>query len=180
MENRPAGFPQRLGAFALDMILILAYIIIVLVVFAGIAIGILHLPLIQGMNPVFSDLVAFVTVVLPVILYHAIQESSSRQATWGKRRLGLRVISKDGDKLSFTRSFARSVVKFLPWQIAHTCLFHIPGWPYATQVFPTWTLVGFGIVYTLLIINLITLTFTPSHRTLHDWVAGSSVVRLKG
>lgn len=180
MENRPAGLLPRLGAFALDLIPILAYIILLLAVFAGIPLGIFHMQPDQGVHPVLFDAVVFVTVVLPVILYFAIQESSPRQATWGKRRFGLRVITKDGGRLSFVQALLRSVIKFLPWQIAHTCLFHIPGWPFAVQGFPAWVMAGFVILYALLFVYLITLTFTPKHRALYDWLAGSYVVKVKG
>jgi uncharacterized RDD family membrane protein YckC len=92
----------------------------------------------------------------------------------------LRVITKDGSRLSFVQALLRSVVKFLPWQIAHTCLFHIPGWPFAVQGFPTWVMAGFVILYVLLFVYLITLTFTPKRQALYDWLAGSYVVRVKG
>jgi uncharacterized RDD family membrane protein YckC len=180
VENRSAGLLPRLGAFALDLIPILVYIILLLIVFAGIPLGIFHLHPLQGADPVLFDAFVFVTVVLPVILYFAIQESSLRQATWGKRRLGLQVITKNGGKLSFVQALMRSVVKFLPWQIAHTCLFHIPGWPFAVQGFPEWVTAGFVILYALLFAYLITLTLTPKHRALYDWLAGSYVVRMKG
>ena len=72
MENRPAGLLPRLGAFALDLIPILAYIILLLAVFAGIPLGIIHMQPYQGVHPVLFDAVVFVTVVLPVILYFAI------------------------------------------------------------------------------------------------------------
>ena len=180
MDYMPAGLSRRLGAFALDMVPILGYILLLLAIFAGIPIGIFHIPLTLKLNPILSDTVAFATIVLPVILYFAIQESSPRQTTWGKRRMGLWVITKDGKRLRFFRSLIRSIVKFLPWQIAHTCIFHIPGWPFDVQGFPTWVMAGFIIVYTLIIIYLITITFTPNHQSVYDFIAGSFVVKAEG
>jgi uncharacterized RDD family membrane protein YckC len=176
MENRPAGFLPRLGAFALDLIPVLVYAILLLAIFASITLGIFHLQPDQGAHPVLFDAVAFVTIVLPVILYFAIQESSPRQATWGKRCLGLRVIAKDGSRLSFVQALLRSGVKFLPWQIAHTCLFHIHGWPFAVQSFPNWVMTGFIVMYVIVAVYLLTLLVKP-HRTPYDWIAGSVVVK---
>ena len=39
------------------------------------------------------DVIAFFTLVLPTILYFTLQESSARQATWGKRKIGIRVVN---------------------------------------------------------------------------------------
>ena len=54
-----------------------------------------------GLSPVFAspvvmDAIAFLTLILPVILYFTLQESSPRQATWGKRKAGIRVASLQG------------------------------------------------------------------------------------
>jgi len=46
-------------------------------------------------------------------LYYALMESSSYQATLGKRALGLRVVGLNGDPLSFGRASARFFGKIL-------------------------------------------------------------------
>ena len=109
-------------------------------------------------------------MVLPVILFFALQEGSARQGTWGKRKLGLRVTRLDGRPLPLGRALVRSFAKFLPWQIAHTCIFHIPGWP------PGWAIAGFGVVRLLVISYLATLGLSKSHRTPYDRLAGSKVL----
>jgi uncharacterized RDD family membrane protein YckC len=50
--------------------------------------------------PVDRGRLTFLTLVLPVILYFCFQESSLTQATWGKRKLGLRVVTAIGARLS--------------------------------------------------------------------------------
>lgn len=129
-------------------------------------------------TPASRDAVAFVTIVLPVILYFALQEGSTRQGTWGKRKVGLRVTALDGRPLPVRRAFVRSAVKFLPWQIAHTCLFHIPGWPLAPAAPPAWVMVGFALVWLLVITYLAMIGFDRSHRTPYDGLAGSQVIAL--
>ena len=173
--QRHAGLRPRMLAFALDYLVIAAY-----------ALGLAGVSLLAGARlprslwatPASRDAVAFVTVVLPVILYFALQEGSARQATWGKRRLGLRVTGLDGGQLSLGRALVRSGAKFLPWQIAHTCLFHIPGWPLAPAAPPAWVLAGFGLVWLLVITYLALLGFSRSHRTPYDRLAGSQVIPL--
>ena len=67
-------------------------------------------------------------------------------------------------------------MEFLPWQIAHTCLFHIPGWPLAPGAPPAWVIAGFGLVWLLVISYLATLGLSKSHRTPYDRLAGSKVL----
>lgn len=127
-------------------------------------------------SPIRADLIAFVTTVLPVALYFAVSESSAGRATWGKRRRGLRVATTAGARLGFTRAFVRAALKLLPWQLAHTCLFNIPGWPMATAQPPVWVIVGFSLVWVIVAVYLISLFVGRNRRTPYDRVAGSIVV----
>lgn len=183
-ENWPhvryAGFAKRLKPFAFDYLFIAAYIILL----AGLTWGIIKIaallehPLAWPENPFLADLLAFITLILPVILYFSLQESSPPGATWGKRKAGIRVVAAGGVQLTRTRAFIRSLVKFAPWQIAHTCLFHIPGWPFAVTVVPPLVIAGFALVYMLVGIYIATAVISKTHRTPYDWVAGSFVIQM--
>ena len=128
-------------------------------------------------NPLLADLLAFLILVLPVILYFALQESSPRRSTWGKRKAGLLVVDEKGGQLTFGQAFVRSLLKFLPWQIAHTSLFHWEGWPFAPEEPTLMVLIGFGLVYLLVGIYIVSALISKKHRTPYDWVAGSFVVK---
>lgn len=173
---RRAGVRPRLLAFTLDYLVIAAYALGLAAV-TLLAANPLRGPLTALLaTPASRDAVAFVTMVLPVSLYFALQEGSARQGTWGKRRLGLRVTGVDGGPLPMGRALVRAAVKFLPWQIAHTCLFHIPGWPLAPAAPPAWVIAGFGLVWLLVLGYLAMLAFSKSHRTPYDRLAGSEVL----
>ncbi len=177
ISAQQAGLRPRLLAFALDYLLIAAYA----TALAAVTVAASESPLRSGLatlvaTPASRDAVAFVTMVLPVILYFALQEGSARQGTWGKRRLGLRVTALGGGRLPLGRALLRSGVKFLPWQIAHTCLFHFPGWPLAPAEPPPGVIAGFGLVWLLVLGYLAPLAFGKSHRTPYDRLAGSAVV----
>ena len=172
-----AGLKPRLIAFGYDYLVILGIIFVVSLVGSFIAFGPFQEPLTQGLStPLARDVLAFVAVILPVMLYFAIQESSMAQGTWGKRKARVRVQTLAGERMNFGRSFIRSAVKFLPWQIAHTCLFNIPGWPVAPVEPPAWVLWGFGVVWGLVGINFGMLVWSKTHRTFYDWAAGTAVV----
>lgn len=172
------GFRKRLKAFAFDYLLICGYIVLLTTVtMAVIRIsGFLGLSLRWPENPILADLMAFITLVLPVILYFTLQESSSKKSTWGKRKAGIRVVNTDGETLTRWQAFIRSVVKMIPWQIGHTCLFHIPGWPFAVTTIPPAVIGGFILLYALVGIYIASVFVSKKRRTPYDWVAGSYVV----
>ncbi|HEX7906081.1 MAG TPA: RDD family protein [Chitinophagaceae bacterium] len=87
------GFWERFGAAFLDGLILLIpnYIVII---FAG-----------EGLGNVLSLVMNW--------LYYAISESSSTQATLGKKALGLKVITTDGQQISFGQATGRYFGKIL-------------------------------------------------------------------
>ena len=173
-----AGFAKRLKAFMFDYLIICGYIL--LLIAATLAVikiaGLMGLSLRWPENPLEADLIAFVTLVLPLILYFTLQESSPKQATWGKRKAGIRVVNVNGGRLTRRQAFVRSVVKLIPWQIAHTSLYHIPGWPLAVTAVPPVAITGFVLVYLLVGIYVASALISKKLRTPYDWAAGSYVI----
>lgn len=172
------GLFRRIAAFALDYLVSAGYLVVLAIVGSALAFG----PLKDEWqtlvaSPARMDGLAFLTAVLPVVLYFTLLESSRAGATWGKRRMGLRVIRMGGGRLNRRRALVRSLVKFLPWQLAHTCLFHIPGWPVEPQEPPAWVMAGLVLAMAAVGFCLVTLAVGPTRRAPHDWVAGSRVVR---
>ena len=173
-----AGFAKRLKAFAFDYLIIFGYIILLTTVTMAVnkISGLLGLSLQWPENPILADLMAFVTLVLPVVLYFTFQESSSKQSTWGKRKAGIRVVNADGGRLTRRQAFVRSLVKMIPWQVAHTSLVHVPGLPFAVTTIPPAVTAGFILVYVLAGIYLATVFISKKRRTPYDWAAGSYVI----
>ncbi|MEO8955997.1 MAG: RDD family protein [Ktedonobacteraceae bacterium] len=168
---------QRIGAFLLDYLIITAYIALLVIVGVGLGFGPLQ-SVFQVMfsNPNSSEVSAFLLLVLPVILYFALFEHSSWQATWGKRKMGLRVIDTHGARLSLSRSLVRSLLKFVPWELTHACLWRIPGWPLApTSPSPLIT-AGLVLVWLLIGAYLVSILVRKKHQSLYDWIAGTYVV----
>ena len=170
-----AGFWRRAGAFALDYLLILGYLI-------GITLLFVILNLLFGVNQwLFGDrvraqVVAFLLVTLPVTLYFAIAESSARQGTWGKQRLHLKVTDHNGGRIHFGRALWRTLLKFIPWELSHTLIWQISFAPEATSV---WINYGFLLVYGLVGLNFLSLLVSKKHQTLYDFLARTYVIRLR-
>jgi uncharacterized RDD family membrane protein YckC len=125
MKDNPmktfAGFWRRVGAFALDYVIILVYLVAITLF------SLLMNSLFSVNQWLFGDRIraqvtGFLFITLPVSLYFAFSESSIRQATWGKQRLGLKVTDRSGNRIGLWRSVARTVLKFIPWELAHTMI----------------------------------------------------------
>jgi len=168
-----AGFWQRAGAFALDYIIILGYLIAItlLFLFLNTAVNISQWLFAERIQ---TQGVAFLLVTLPITLYFAVGESSTRQATWGKQRLGLKVADHNGKQIAFWRAFARALLKFIPWEISHTVIWEIYFFPKTDSILINY---GFALVYLLVGLNIASLVMTKTHQTLYDFLAKTFVTK---
>ncbi|MGH2501180.1 MAG: RDD family protein [Ktedonobacterales bacterium] len=172
----PAGLWPRVKAFGVDYLFIAAY----LIVLTGAVWGLRLTPLRSLLAnlygaPSTAQLTDSLLFDIPVMLYFALFESSAWQATPGKRRIGLRVVTESGQRVGRPRALARIVLKFLPWEIAHTSIWHTPGWPQHAQP-TTLNLVGYLAVYALLGVYIVTLLTSRTRQTLYDRLTRTRVV----
>src|SRR5260370_15657724 len=122
---------RRIAAFGVDYLIIAAWIGLITAVGFGTSaiLGIETGPVVSQTDKLRGHAMAFLSLTLPVILYFAIAESSQWQATVGKRALCLRVQTGAGARVGLGRRLARPAVKFLPWEMAHTAIWHVPASP---------------------------------------------------
>ena len=155
---------RRLRALLGDVVLVLPW-----VAFAG-AVG-LGLRVVDAAptTPVGRDALAFVTLVGPTTVTAAWLESGPRRATPGKRWAGLQVVGLDGGTLPRHTALLRSVVRFLPWQLAHTAVFHLVD----GSTSPAWFAVSVAAQATVLLSWVLV---ARDGRALHDRVTGARVV----
>lgn len=167
-----AGFWQRVKAFVLDYFIILGYLIAITLLFFLIN------RFTSGLEWLFASRVqaqvtGFLILTLPVLLYFAVGEASIRQGTWGKRRMGLMVTDKNGNQIRFWRAFGRSLLKFMPWELAHTLVWEFY---FTLGIDPALINYGFALVYVLIGLNIASLVMTKTHQALYDLLAGTYVV----
>jgi len=167
-----AGFWQRAGAFALDYVIILLYLAVIslLTVVINSPFRVIHW---LFANRVSAQLTGFLLLTLPVSLYFAFSESSIRQATWGKQKLGLKVTDYNRERVSLWRSLARTALKFIPWELSHTLIWNIAFSPEASSIMINY---GFVVVYVLVGLNIASLIMTEKHQTIYDFLARTYVV----
>lgn len=167
-----AGFWRRAGAFALDYIPIFIYLLALSLLF-------FLLRTLFDISQLFANriqaqIVAFLLVTLPVLLYFVFGESSARQSTWGKQRLGLKVTDRNGDRITFQRAFIRTLLKLIPWEFSHTLLWEIRFDP---QIDSAMISYGFAMVYLLIGLNIVVLQITKTRQTLYDLLAKTYVMK---
>ena len=168
-----AGFWQRVKAFVFDYLIILGYLVSITLLF-------LILNTFSGTpqwlfaSRIQAQVSGLLILTLPVTLYFAISESSHRQATWGKQRVGLRVIDTNRERIGFLRSLARTLLKFVPWELSHTLIWNISFSPEASSTMVSY---GFGLVYVLIGLNIASMLMTKKHQTIYDLLAKTYVVK---
>jgi uncharacterized RDD family membrane protein YckC len=173
--TRAAG-GRRIAAFLVDYLVIAAYIGL-LTSLGGAVRRALHRRLRPPRTATAKRVghgVAFLTLTLPVVLYFAVLEASRAQATPGKRALRVRVTTVDGGRIPLRRSLVRAALKFLPWEVAHTAIWHVPGHPFVSPP-STWNAAGYAVAlggaacYTAAL-------FVGQRQTPYDRIAGTMVV----
>lgn len=175
-ELKPAGLWPRTKAFGVDYLFIAGY----LVALSGTVWELQHTPLKHLFatlyaSPYTAQLTDAAMFDVPVMLYFALFDASHWQATPGKRRIGLRVVTTAGGRVSLLRALGRIVLKFLPWEIAHTAIWHTPGWPRNPQP-TTLDYAAYALVYVLAGGYVVSLLASPTRRTLYDRLTSTRVV----
>lgn len=176
MTNPTQSFASlwvRCLAFGLDYIVIALYLVTITVLSLALNAAFPLVPRLLFSNPVAGQVTGFLTITFPVTLYFALLESSPWQATWGKQRQRLKVIRTTGERLSRARALGRTLLKFIPWELAHTCIWQVSFAPQPPSPLVT---AGFALVWILVGANVVSLWLSKSHQTLYDQVAGTYVV----
>ena len=170
---------RRVAALLLDYLVVLGWM-------ALLAAGALVLSVVSGgypdvlgaLGPVGTQAAFLVLLTLPAGLYLYIGESGPAQASWGKRRLGLVVTGIDGSRPSRSRVAVRTVVKLLPWEVAHTLVWQMQAVfrrrGYEADV-PVWIMIGLSAVL-VVVVAYLAMSLLGSRRGPHDRAA-STVVR---
>lgn len=164
-------FKKRIYAFFLDYVVIAVYGIFVV----G-TISFVFRPYIEPLfsnSPVTAEITGFFMITLPVSLYFILCENSKWQGTLGKRKMGIRVVDAFGHRISIGRSALRTMIKFLPWEIAHFGVWRLML-PSSLSEITVYIILN---VVNLAILTYLIIPFTNKKRkNVYDWVAGTEVI----
>uniref|UniRef100_A0A7C3IDC6 RDD family protein n=1 Tax=Gracilinema caldarium TaxID=215591 RepID=A0A7C3IDC6_9SPIR len=113
-----AGFWRRFGAFIIDTLLLYLVMGLVSAIFFGIVRGTADGTTNRGRNSTLLIMNILTIVFFGMLwLYYAIMESSSSQATLGKKLFHIKVTNTQGNRLSFGKATARFWLKALSFII---------------------------------------------------------------
>ena len=122
-----------------------------------------------------SEFFGVILLVAPVFLYFFLFEASYLKATPGKLLFHIKVIKIDGTNFNYKNSFMRSLVKFIPWELAHFAIWQL--------VFPNSNF-SFVAEYLLVITNILAVLyiafpfFNRRARAIHDY-AGHTILVIR-
>lgn len=138
---------RRLIAFGLDYIIIVLYALLLF----GMTMILNSSEL--ALTPISGQLLGFFSLTLAVFLYFFFSEKGRHNATLGKRIMNISVTAQSKNKQA--RILHRNILKFLPWEIAHTgvhwMVFYsndqidVPIWVWMLLIFPQIVMVTYFI-----------------------------------
>lgn len=122
-----ADFGKRLVAFIIDGLILGVSVGIIMSVFSGVFFSSGGVEMLENME---NDPTAILTILMGYAgimvvsliigwLYFALQESSEKMATVGKRAMGIVVTDLDGNRISFARATGRFFGKYLSGMIMY-------------------------------------------------------------
>ena len=167
-------FIRRSLAFLIDYLLIAGYALLLL----GAA---LLLTQVSGgeislVDPVTGQVIGFLTLTLPVFLYFYLLENGKCRATLGKRRMGLQVMAtREEGGAPGRRILLRNLLKFLPWEMAHTGVHWIIYYNLTGQYPPFWVFALLILPQLAVLAYFISMAVSGGVRTLYDRVAGTQI-----
>jgi len=131
----------------------------------------------MGSSYIARHLVGFTTLTLPIVLYFVVMEGSSRQATWGKRRLGLRVVAHEGDVTTRGQRLVRNAMKFLPWEMVHTHMHMNPGFVMTGETSMAGWLLGIYVPCGVALVYIVQVLAAKNGRTLYETRSRTCTIR---
>lgn len=164
----------------LDYLVILAWMALVGLIGFMASLAMNGYPDYLGMfGPVGTQMIFFFVLTFPVGMYMYLSESRYLYATLGKRKVGIQVVGSEGSLASKKSILVRTIVKLLPWEIAHTCMwqmqyvFYTAG--YDAEV-PAWIMIGLSLSMLLVGVYIAMIVLRLDRRGPHDILAGTQVV----
>ncbi|CDQ20881.1 RDD family protein [Halobacillus karajensis] len=168
-----ASFSLRFKAFIIDYILILIYLV-------GLFIFSVFLsPFLQKFftgSVIVAQVTGFLLVTLPVSLYFIISDSNVVEQSFGKRKVGIRVVGNKEEALTMPHATFRTILKFLPWELSHFFVYRLIYIGDGEVPFTQYLLAG--LIYVLIFAYILTAVFTRKKQSLYDIVSKTHVVKV--
>lgn len=158
---------KRFLAFSVDYLIIVSYAVLLFLITQLLSDG-LNFNLTNS-NPIQSQLIAFFTLTIPVVIYSILTERSSKQGTIGKRIMNIRIIAKKEDILK------RNILKFLPWEIAHTGVHWMYYYTNKNLETPIWVWILLILPQLIIIVYILSIIYSKGKNSIYDRISSTSI-----
>ena len=173
----PSPFFRRLAAYGIDLLLIYVYVILLFGLSMAVN-AVFPFHHLMGESYLLRHSIALFTLSIPVLIWFWKWESGPHQATPGKRVMKIRLENTGADALDSKQVLVRNVLKFLPWEWAHTFLHLYPDFLMGGDA-PT-AAIWLGMVAPQIVVlgYAAAVIFRKDRRSPYDLISGIQVVGL--
>lgn len=120
------------------------------------------------------ELYVLFTISIPVWVYFAYFDSEKSKGTFGKRIFKLAVKDNNNQRISLRKSLLRTILKLLPWEIAHIgVIFPTPIYYEVEPAVRILSYVGL-LLFAIYVISLLT---NSKKSTIYDKLLGTTVLK---
>ena len=127
----------------------------------------------QRPSPFIRHLIGFVTLTVPVFLYFYLAEKGKHHGTIGKRILGIYAKTHAGQ--SNKNILIRNIVKFLPWEIAHTGVHWIVFYSSQNIEPPIWIWFALIAPQVLVVVYMLSILISKGKTSIYDIIASTNI-----
>lgn len=129
-----------------------------------------------GNNPIIGQLIGFLTLTFPVVTYSYLTEKSIWRGTVGKKLQKLIVLT-DPNK-SAKNILLRNILKYLPWELAHTGVHWIIFYTSNGIEVPLWTWIILILPQIVSVVYLISIVISKGRSSVYDNISKTKIVSL--
>jgi len=168
---------KRLLAYLVDLLVIYLYIFVLFASSMGVN-EIFPFHHLMAKSYVLRHGISFLSLSLPVFLYFFLSEAGPKGATLGKRLMKLKVVPNPFGTISKKDLAIRNMLKFLPWEWAHTFIHLNPDFLTSGQASTPALIVGYIFPVAIMVVFVIMIFFSSKHLAPYERWSNTRVVQL--
>ncbi|HKX87409.1 MAG TPA: RDD family protein [Flavobacterium sp.] len=122
------------------------------------------------LNPYLGQLIGFLTLTLPVIIYSYVTEKGNWKATIGKRALNLIILTPENK--TNKSILIRNLLKYLPWELAHLGVHWVIYFESIGRETPIWTWIILIVPQVMVFIYFVSIILSKGQASIYDKISG--------
>lgn len=127
-------------------------------------------------NPYIGQLIGFVTLTLPVITYSYLTEKGNWKGTIGKRLQKIIVLTEQNEPAN--NILVRNILKYLPWELAHTGVHWTIYYTSKDIETPIWTWIILILPQVVVIVYFVSIVISGGRSSVYDKISKTKITHL--